>query len=181
PGDVVLGLPSSGPHSNGYSLVRKVVSVSGVAFTDPCPWDSTKTLGTALLTPTKIYVKEILPVLKSTDAVKALCHITGGGFTDNIPRCLPKDLGVDVDASAWKLPEVFGWMKKIGGIADEELARTFNCGIGMVLVVAEENVDTVVEAIVKEGGARAVKMGVVTRPEAGAEKVRVLNAKSAWA
>ncbi|KAI9347392.1 hypothetical protein BDR26DRAFT_855207, partial [Obelidium mucronatum] len=142
--DVILGLPSTGVHSNGYSLVRHIVASSGVSYTSPCPWKPESTLGQVLLTPTKIYVKELLPVLRQ-GLVKALSHITGGGFTDNIPRCLPDDVGVELDALSYPLPPVFKWLKKQGNVADAELARTFNCGIGMVLVVDKKHVAEVVK------------------------------------
>ncbi|KAJ3113106.1 hypothetical protein HDU96_003781 [Phlyctochytrium bullatum] len=181
-GDAVLGLRSSGPHSNGYSLIRKVVERAGLQFGDRCPWEETgRTVGAALLEPTKIYVKELLPVLQGGDEVKALCHVTGGGFLDNVPRCLPKGFGAEIDASAWALPPVFGWLKKAGGIADAELARTFNMGIGMVIVVAQEHVEKVTEAIVKEGGDRAVRLGKVIRVDGSeAERVKMLNMEAAW-
>ena len=117
--DVLLGLPSSGIHSNGYSLVRHLVSASGLTYQSPCPWMSSSTLGEALLTPTRIYVKELMPVLRQK-LVKAMSHITGGGFIDNIPRCLPDNVGAEVDVSAWDLPPVFKWLKSQGNIASCE-------------------------------------------------------------
>jgi phosphoribosylamine--glycine ligase/phosphoribosylformylglycinamidine cyclo-ligase len=115
--DVILGLLSSGIHSNGYSLVRHVVNAAGLSYSSPCPWSSDETVGRALLVPTKIYVKQLLPVLRK-GLVKALSHITGGGFIDNIPRCLPKGVGVEIDAKTWDLPPVFRWLKKEGNISD---------------------------------------------------------------
>ncbi|KAJ3074125.1 hypothetical protein HDU98_012063 [Podochytrium sp. JEL0797] len=180
--DVILGLPSSGVHSNGYSLVRHVVNSSGLSYTSPCPWKPEDSLGNALLTPTRIYVKELLPVLRQ-GLVKALSHITGGGFTDNIPRCLPKDVGVEVDAKSYELPAVFKWLKQEGKIADAELARTFNCGIGMVLVVDRANVAEVVKSVEALGGGPVAHLGRCTRVAKDCsdhERVKMLNTASAW-
>ncbi|KAL5535781.1 ADE57 [Sanghuangporus sanghuang] len=145
-GDVLLGLPSSGLHSNGFSLVRKIVSLSGLTYSSLCPWDARTTLADALLIPTRIYVKTLLPVLRS-GSVKGLAHITGGGFIDNVPRVLPEGLGCTIDVSCWELPPVFSYLMKAGGVEPREMSRTFNCGIGMVLVVARQNVDAVSQAL----------------------------------
>ncbi|PKC05348.1 phosphoribosylamine--glycine ligase [Rhizophagus irregularis] len=136
--DVLIGITSSGLHSNGFSLVRKIINKYNLEYKSPCPWDSTISLGESLLTPTKIYVTQLLPVVKE-GLVKAMAHITGGGFIDNIPRILPKDLGVSIDSNVWELPKVFKWLKENGNIPSDELFRTFNCGIGMVLVVSSDN------------------------------------------
>jgi len=145
-GDIVLGLPSSGAHSNGFSLIRKVVSVSGLEYSSPCPWNSSITLGQALLEPTKIYAKTLLPAIRS-GLLKGLSHITGGGFLENIPRVLPSGMGCYVDAKAWELPPVFKWLMKEGGIQPLEMARTFNNGIGMILIVSHDKVDEVIRTI----------------------------------
>jgi phosphoribosylformylglycinamidine cyclo-ligase len=150
-GDVVLGLASSGPHSNAYSLARKVVEVSGLAWNAPCPFASGMTLGEALLTPTRIYVRSCLAAIRETRGVKALAHITGGGFTDNIPRVLPKDLSVRIDLAQLNALPVFRWMAKVGGIAEAEMLRTFNCGVGMIVVVDPAKADAVVAAFGREG------------------------------
>lgn len=142
-GDIVLGLPSSGVHSNGFSLVRKIVSVSGLKYSSPCPWEPSITLGVALLEPTKIYVKALLPAVRD-GLLKGLSHITGGGFLENIPRILPSGTGCYVDARAWELPPVFKWLMKEGGVQPLEMARTFNNGIGMILIVSPDNVDKVI-------------------------------------
>ena len=142
-GDIVLGLPSSGVHSNGFSLVRKIVSVSGLKYSSPCPWEPSVTLGVALLEPTKIYVKALLPAVRD-GLLKGLSHITGGGFLENIPRILPSGTGCYVDARAWELPPVFKWLMKEGGVQPLEMARTFNNGIGMILIVSPDNVDKVI-------------------------------------
>jgi phosphoribosylformylglycinamidine cyclo-ligase len=134
-GDVVLGLASSGVHSNGFSLVRKVVAASGLPWDARAPFDQTRTLGAALLTPTRIYVASCLKAHRDTKAVKALAHITGGGFPDNIPRVLPDGLGIALDLDQVPVPAVFRWLATEAGIAESEMLRTFNCGIGMVAVV----------------------------------------------
>jgi len=133
-GDVILGLAASGVHSNGYSLVRKIVEASGLRYTDKAPFQADRSLGEALLEPTRIYVKSCLEAIRS-GGVKALAHITGGGLLENIPRVLPAHLVAELDAAAWTLPPVFSWLKRTGNIAAEEMARTFNCGIGMALIV----------------------------------------------
>ncbi len=153
PGDVLLGLSSSGVHSNGFSLVRRIVERSGLALDAVAPFDDTKTLGEALLTPTRIYVKSLLATIKETNGIKALAHITGGGFPDNIPRVLPDDCSAQINLSAIKVPAVFSWLASVGGVARNEMLRTFNCGIGMIVVVAPENVDAVSVALVANGEA----------------------------
>jgi len=131
-GDVLIGIASSGPHSNGYSLIRKIVDVSGLSWNDPSPFSAEQTLGQSLMTPTKIYVKSILPLIKS-GLISGLAHITGGGLTDNTPRMLPKTLKAEFDMQAWERPAVFKWLQKTGNIAEAEMQRAFNCGIGMVV------------------------------------------------
>ncbi len=150
-GDVILGLASSGVHSNGFSLVRKIVGISGLAWDAPAPFADGKTLGEALLTPTRIYVKQLLSVIRETGAIKALAHITGGGFPENIPRVLPKHLAAEIDLAAVKVPAVFSWLSKTGGVEANEMLRTFNCGIGMIAVVSAENADTVISALEAQG------------------------------
>lgn len=149
-GDVVLGLASTGFHSNGYSLVRRIVADRGLSYDAPFG-DEGVTLGQKLLAPTRIYVRSVLAAIRETGSVKALAHITGGGFTENIPRVLPKDIVVDIDGASWKLPTVFGWLMDLGGIAEAEMARTFNCGIGMVVVVAAEKADEVAAVLAANG------------------------------
>lgn len=135
-GDVLIGLPSSGVHSNGFSLVRKVVARSGLSLKDELPGGST-TLGEALMAPTVIYVKQVLDII-SRGGVKGIAHITGGGFTDNIPRVFPDGLGAVIHTDAWELPPLFKWIQQSGRIEDSEMRRTFNLGIGMVMVVSPE-------------------------------------------
>ncbi|KAF3483731.1 phosphoribosylformylglycinamidine cyclo-ligase [Arthroderma uncinatum] len=141
-GDVLLGIASSGPHSNGFSLIRKIVERSGLSYHDPAPFKMNKSnpnLGTALLTPTRIYVKSLLAALAKfpQGAIKGMAHITGGGLVENVPRVLPKHLRADVDASSWPLPDVFKWLKRTGNVTGAEMARAFNNGIGMLVVVDE--------------------------------------------
>ena len=172
-GDVVLGLGSSGVHSNGYSLVRKVVAVAGLDYSAKAPFDPSKTLGEALLAPTRIYVKSCLAAIRA-GGVKALAHITGGGLLENIPRVLPKDLACEIDASSWQQPPVFSWLRKAAGTNAQEMARTFNCGIGMVLVVAPDRVDAV-KGILQGAGETVAAIGTI-RPRAGDEPgCRVIN------
>ncbi|MEA2907013.1 MAG: phosphoribosylformylglycinamidine cyclo-ligase [Alphaproteobacteria bacterium] len=168
-GDVVLGLASSGVHSNGFSLVRRIVANSGLAWDARAPFDGARTLGEALLTPTRIYVKSCLMAIRETKAVKALAHITGGG-TDNIPRVLPDKLGVALDLARVPVPPVFRWLAAAGGIAEPEMLRTFNCGIGMVLVVEASRADAVTEALTAAGETVA-RLGVVVPVAAGAPRV----------
>jgi phosphoribosylformylglycinamidine cyclo-ligase len=160
-GDVLLGLPSSGVHSNGFSLVRRIVADAGLAWKDPAPFAPDRGLGDALLEPTRIYVKAILATLASTGSgMKALAHITGGGFPDNIPRVLPKGFGVRLDLAAISVPPVFAWLAEAGRVTESEMLRTFNCGIGMVSVVAAEAVDGVVAAF-REAGEQPVLLGEI--------------------
>jgi Phosphoribosylaminoimidazole (AIR) synthetase len=160
-GDVLLGVASSGPHSNGYSLIRKIISLSGLNYSSPCPWDDKVTLGCALLEPTRIYVKQVLPAAQA-GLLKAMSHITGGGFIENIPRVLPKHLGCYIDASTWELPSVFQFLKKHGGVEPLEMARTFNNGIGMVIVVDPNYIDAVLKSLCEAGQASVYKIGEIT-------------------
>lgn len=150
-GDVLLGLASSGVHSNGFSLVRKIMEVAGAGFADPVPFSPDKSLADVLLEPTKIYVKPLLAAIRQTGAVKAMAHITGGGFTENIPRVLPDQLAASIDLAALKPPPIFGWLSTAGGVAPAEMLRTFNCGVGMVVVVSAEKADEVAEVLSQQG------------------------------
>ena len=163
-GDVVLGLPSSGVHSNGFSLVRRIVAKAGLAWNVPAPFASDRTLGEALLEPTRIYVKPLLAALRRTDAIKALAHITGGGFPDNIPRVLPHSLGVRLDLDAIPVSPVFGWLARSGNVAESEMLRTFNCGIGLIVVTAADQADAVIGAL-REAGEAPVVLGEVVASE----------------
>jgi phosphoribosylformylglycinamidine cyclo-ligase len=164
-GDVILGLASSGVHSNGYSLVRKVAAKSGLLWSAPAPFASDISLGEAILTPTRIYVKSCLAAIRATKAVKGLAHITGGGFPDNIPRVLPKGLGARIDLARVKAPPVFRWLADVGNIAPNEMLRTFNCGIGMIVVVAPKNANAV-SAAFEQAGEQVSVIGQVIRAEA---------------
>lgn len=166
-GDVILGLASSGVHSNGYSLVRKIVTLSGLAWDAPAPFDSAKSLGEALLAPTKIYVKPLLKAIRETGAIKALAHITGGGFPENIPRVLPKHLAAEIDLDAVKAPAVFSWLARAGGVEAKEMLRTFNCGVGMIAVVPADKADAVSAALVAEGE-NVFRLGRMVAREEGA-------------
>ena len=161
-GDVLLGLASDGVHSNGYSLVRKLVEVSGLGWDADCPW-AEGTLGAALLTPTRLYVKQALAAVKS-GGVHALAHITGGGLTENLPRVLPEGLGADINLDAWELPEVFKWLAATGGMAEAELLKTFNSGIGMILSVDANEADRL-KALLEAEGETASVSGAVTAGE----------------
>jgi phosphoribosylformylglycinamidine cyclo-ligase len=172
-GDVVLGIGSSGVHSNGYSLVRKVVSVSGLDYGARAPFDAAKSLGEALLAPTRIYVKSCLAAIRA-GGVKALAHITGGGLLENIPRVLPKDLVCEIDGASWQQPPVFGWLRKTAGIDAQEMARTFNCGIGMVMVVAPDRVDAV-RGILEGAGEQVAAIGTIRPRAADGPGCRVTN------
>ena len=170
-GDVILGLASSGVHSNGYSLVRKIVGLSGLGWDAPAPFANGKTLGEALLEPTRIYVKPLLAAIRKTNAIKALAHITGGGFPENIPRVLPKHLAAQIDLAAFAVPAVFSWLAKTGGVEAKEMLRTFNCGIGMIAVVAPQDADAVRAALAAEGE-KVVTLGrMVARAEGAAGTV----------
>jgi phosphoribosylformylglycinamidine cyclo-ligase len=148
-GDVLLGLKSSGLHSNGYSLARFILEKNNIKFGDKFP-NSEKTVGEILLSPTKIYVKSILQALK-TKKIKALAHITGGGIVENLPRVLSKNLQAKVNYQAWEMPKIFKLLQSLSGVSDEEIRRTFNCGIGMVVVVNREDVDLIKEILIANG------------------------------
>ncbi|MET0436006.1 MAG: phosphoribosylformylglycinamidine cyclo-ligase [Devosia sp.] len=155
-GDTLVAIASSGVHSNGYSLVRKIVDLSGLAWTADAPFEAGKTLAEALLEPTRIYVKPLLAALKAGIGIKALAHITGGGFIDNIPRVLPDELAADVDLDAVTVPAVFGWLSKVGGMSEREMLRTFNCGVGMLVAVTPEDAEKLVESLTASGETAAI-------------------------
>ncbi len=163
PGDVILGIASSGIHSNGYSLVRRVVDGEGLDYAAPAPFDTDTTLGEALLTPTRIYVKSLLAALPH--GVRALAHITGGGLLENIPRVLPDGVAAEIDAS-WELPPVFAWLHRDAGVAEDEMLRTFNCGVGMAVIVPENAVDAV-SASLAQSGETVFTMGRIVAGDTG--------------
>jgi phosphoribosylformylglycinamidine cyclo-ligase len=149
-GDVVIGVASSGVHSNGYSLVRRVVSEIGASYDKPAPFANDKTLGEALLAPTRLYIKSGLAAIRG-GGVKGLAHITGGGITENLPRALPEGLDAEIDLSSWVPPGVFGWLAKSAGIEEREMLRTFNCGLGLMVIVAADKADAAVAAFNANG------------------------------
>ncbi|NWH09043.1 MAG: phosphoribosylformylglycinamidine cyclo-ligase [Alphaproteobacteria bacterium] len=171
-GDVLIGVASSGVHSNGYSLVRRIVAQSGLSYDDPAPFSASLSLGAALLEPTRIYVKPALGAIK-TGAVKGLAHITGGGITENLPRVLPRGLAATIDLTRLTLPPVFAWLKAQGSIAEAEMLRTFNCGIGLVVIAEAARADDVI-ALFNAGGERAFAIGHLA-PHDGAERVRYVG------
>lgn len=196
-GLVLLALPSSGVHSNGFSLVRKLVELSGLSYTSPSPFKSQMhvkdssmpvwreagecTVADAFLTPTRIYVKSLLPLLKARHGqIKALSHITGGGLIENIPRVLPDGVAAEIDATAWDLPPVFRWLAEQGNLPPSELARTFNCGIGMVLVVPAEHSVAIQEDLRAGGEPGVCEIGKIVPRPAGTEAVVLKGTDTAW-
>jgi phosphoribosylformylglycinamidine cyclo-ligase len=162
PGDVILGLASSGPHSNGYSLIRRIVELSGLGYDAPAPFAKGQSLGEALLTPTRIYVKSLLKVFAKSKSIKALAHITGGGFLENIPRVLPKACVAEIDLNSVPYAPVFAWLEKTGGVSTREMLRTFNCGVGMIAVVKAKDTKAVAAAL-KKSGEKVVALGRVRK------------------
>jgi len=156
-GDVLIGISSSGPHSNGYSLIRKVVERSGLSYDDAAPFSNSESLGEALLTPTCLYSKAALALIKS-DLVRGLAHITGGGLTENTPRMCPDHLAPRIDRAAWAPPAVFNWLQDTGNIVEDEMHRTFNMGIGMIFAVALDQADAAIAAL-KQAGETPVILG----------------------
>jgi len=165
-GDVILALPSSGVHANGFSLVRRVVERAGLRWSDKAPFAPETTLGEALLTPTRIYVRQILATIRTTRAVKALAHITGGGLTENIPRVLPDSLAADIDLGAFTLPPVFAWLQSEAGLDTAALLRTFNCGIGMIVVAAAADAERVTESL-RDHGEHPFRLGQLVARKTG--------------
>jgi len=167
PGDVIIGVASSGVHSNGYSLVRRVVEDAGAAYDAPAPFDKSRKLGEALLAPTRLYIKSGLAAIR-VGGVKGLAHITGGGITENLPRALPEGLDAEIDLSCWTPPPVFGWLARQAGIAEREMLRTFNCGLGLMAIVAPESAGHVIDAF-QENGEKALRVGHVIGGEGEAK------------
>jgi phosphoribosylformylglycinamidine cyclo-ligase len=162
-GDVVLGLPSSGAHSNGYSLVRKIIARSNPDL--DASFDGSKTLADAIMAPTRIYVKPMLALINALP-VKGMAHITGGGITENVPRVLPENVKAVIDKSSWQRPKLFDWLQREGNVAESEMHRVFNCGIGLVVVVARENVDQALD-LLRAAGEMAVVIGAIEARGAG--------------
>ena len=182
-GDVIIGLPSSGVHSNGYSLVRRLAAEEKLGWDAPAPFAPDKTLADALLEPTRIYVKPVLAAIEASGgamdgSIKALSHITGGGLSENLPRVLPPTVAATIDLTSWRAPAVFGWLAKAGRLPDAEMLRTFNCGIGMILVVAKDGADAVIASLTAAGEAPVV-IGEITPPTG--EKSSAKGKGEAWA
>ena len=167
-GDVLIGLPSSGVHSNGYSLVRRLVAEESLGWDAPAPFAPGKSMAEVLLAPTRIYVKPVLAAIRATGgsgpegAIKALSHITGGGLAENLPRILPDGMAAHVDLSTWRAPAVFDWLARAGNLNDAEMLRTFNCGVGMVVIAAQDRADAVIAAL-SEAGEQPIAIGEVER------------------
>lgn len=177
-GDVVLGLASSGVHSNGFSLVRKIVADSKQALDDAAPFDTNRSLAEVLLEPTRLYVQSLISAIKGGAAIKGLAHITGGGLSDNIPRVLPDGLGVRLDATRWPLPPIFRWMAKTSHLSAADMARTFNCGIGMVAVV-DKGQAVEIAKILTDAGETVYSIGTV-EAMTGEDLVTIDHAQKAW-
>jgi phosphoribosylformylglycinamidine cyclo-ligase len=175
--DVVLGLASNGLHSNGFSLVRKVIKNTSLRLNEPAPFNPTKSIGSELLEPTRIYVKSCMAAIKA-GGVKALAHITGGGLIENIPRVLPQDFGVDLYCGSWDLPAIFLWLADKGGIVPMELARTFNCGIGMVIIVAPDQSENL-QQILRDNGEIASPIGKVVE-RSTKERINIFDIENSW-
>ena len=172
-GDVILGLASDGVHSNGFSLVRRIIEHVGIKWEEQCPWDSSKTLGEAILVPTRIYVKQLLPSIKE-DLLLGLAHITGGGLVENIPRAIPNNLQAVVDMNAWELPEVFKWFGRAGNVPVEDILKTFNMGVGMVLIVKAENVARTKE-LLKEANETVYEIGKLVTKKSESDPGCIVN------
>jgi phosphoribosylformylglycinamidine cyclo-ligase len=149
-GDVIIGMASSGVHSNGYSLVRRIVSDHAISYEDASPFDKGDTLGRSLLAPTRIYVKSALSLIRKGD-VKGFAHITGGGLTENAPRVVPDDMDLEIDLGSWRVLPVFQWLAKAGGVDEREMLRTFNCGIGMIAIVSPDKAAAAIQILTDAG------------------------------
>ncbi|CAD1808734.1 unnamed protein product [Candida parapsilosis] len=178
-GDVLIGLRSNGIHSNGFSLVRKIIEISDFDYQSPAPWSKSKTIGEEVLVPTKIYVKQLLPSINES-LVLGLAHITGGGLVENIPRALPKHLQAKVDISKWQVPEIFKWFGKQGQVPVHDMLKTFNLGVGMVLIVDRANVDKVLESLENAGEKGALVIGELVEKKEGEEGCIVDNAEGLY-
>ena len=178
PGDVVLGLASSGLHSNGFSLVRRIVEDAGLGYDAKAPFEANRTLGDALLEPTRLYVKSCLAAVRE-DHIKALAHITGGGIVENLPRILPDGTAAEIDAAAWPLPAIMSWLAAEGGIAAGEMARTFNCGIGMIAIVSPGRADDA-EAVLTAKGETVYRIGEIVEATADGPRIALQGAEAAW-
>ncbi|CCC70102.1 hypothetical protein NCAS_0E00320 [Naumovozyma castellii] len=177
-GDVLLGLASDGVHSNGFSLVRRIIEHSGLPWDAPCPWDSEKTLGEGILVPTRIYVKQLLPSINEK-LLLGLAHITGGGLVENIPRAIPSHLQAQVDMASWEVPEVFKWFGKTGNVPVDDILKTFNMGVGMVLIVKPKNVARV-KQLLQEASETVYEIGTLVTRKDGEPGCVVNNATNLY-
>ncbi len=185
-GDVILGLASSGVHSNGYSLVRKIMTDNkeGLTYAAPAPFATGKTMLEVLLEPTKIYVKSILEALKirgadGKRAIKGMVHVTGGGFTENVPRVLPDTIKAVIDASSWSLPPLFGWLRDAGNLTPDDLAGTLNCGIGYIVICAAEQAQDIASSL-RQSGETVYEIGKTQSRIPGEDPIEILNKDKAW-
>lgn len=184
-GDVVMALGSSGVHSNGFSLVRRIVELAGLTFGDPAPFEPRSTVGKALLEPTRIYVKSCLSALRAPghqnnqSGIRAFAHITGGGLTENIPRILPAGTGVHLEAGSWPVPPVFSWLSTAGGVSRDEMVRTFNCGVGMIVIAEPSHADRLLDMFAAEGETVS-RIGHVTDCSDGSRQVAIENLEGEW-
>jgi phosphoribosylformylglycinamidine cyclo-ligase len=177
-GDVLIGLPSSGVHSNGYSLVRRLVSEAKLSWEAPAPFDASRAMADALLVPTRIYVKPVLKAIRKTGGINALAHITGGGLSENVPRVLPETVAARIDLTSFSALPVFGWLAQTGRLPDAEMLKTFNCGIGMVMVVAKAEAQSVVRTL-QEAGEAPFLIGEIVPP--GGERSEAKGKGDTWA
>jgi phosphoribosylaminoimidazole synthetase len=175
-GDILIGLGSNGVHSNGYSLIRKIIEMQNLRWDEPAPWNPSASVGGELLTPTRIYVKPLLGVANK-GLVKGMSHITGGGLTENVPRMLPEHLAAEIDVASWPLSPVFNWLKRAGNVASPEFARTWNTGLGFVIVVSWENHSQVIDEL-KVEGENAFVVGKLV-PKVSSERC-ILNNLQSW-
>ncbi len=174
PGDIIIGLRSSGAHSNGYSLIRKLIELNDLDYASPAPFAEDTTLGEALLVPTRIYVKSLLSAVQTCKGIKGFAHVTGGGFVENIPRILPEGSVAHIDLGTIEPPPVFGWLQSAGGMDEREMLTTFNCGVGMICVVAEQHADGVMLTLA-EMGEEVVRLGEIAAARQNGEPVEFLN------
>jgi phosphoribosylformylglycinamidine cyclo-ligase len=164
---VILGLASSGAHSNGFSLIRRIVERSGIDCRSPAPFDQKRLLGDVLLAPTRIYVKPLLKLLRNARSIKALAHITGGGLVENVPRVLPENVAAEIDLATLPFPPVFQWLQQAGGIDDHEMLSTFNCGVGMVLITEVKSKEQAMVSL-RAAGETVLELGrILDRPASG--------------
>jgi phosphoribosylformylglycinamidine cyclo-ligase len=170
---------STGAHSNGFSLVRRIVERSGLALDRPAPFAAGQALAAALLAPTRIYVRPMLAAIRATGAIKGLAHVTGGGLPGNVPRMLPDGLRASLDATQWRAPPVFAWLRDAGNVPTDDMLRTFNCGLGMVVAVAASDADRVAASLVAAGESVGI-VGVIERAPTSEADCVVAAADALW-